>query len=144
MLCKFLFAAVAVAVYAAAAVAADGKPPAAERKEFGKLPDGTVISEYTLTNRGGAKAKIITYGATLTELFVPDKDGKFGDVVLGFDDLKGYLGKEPYFGATVGRVCNRIGKAAFTIDGKEREPGRKTTTTVQHACTAAKRRLSTR
>jgi aldose 1-epimerase len=65
------------------------------------------------------KAKVITYGAILTELHVPDKNGQFDDVVLGFDDLKGYLGAHPFFGATVGRVANRIAKGKFTLDGKE-------------------------
>jgi aldose 1-epimerase len=61
----------------------------------------------------------MTYGATLTELHVPDKDGKRGDVVLGFDSLAPYLKGVPYFGATVGRVGNRIAKGKFTLDGKE-------------------------
>ena len=64
-------------------------------------------------------ARIITYGATLTELLVPDRDGKPGDVVLGFDDLGGYLDRSPYFGATVGRVANRIAKGRFQLDGVE-------------------------
>jgi aldose 1-epimerase len=62
-------------------------------------------------------AKVMTYGATLTELDVRDRDGKLGDVVLGFDTLAGYLGKEPYFGAIVGRVGNRIAKGRFTLGG---------------------------
>ena len=62
-------------------------------------------------------AKVMTYGATLTELDTPDRNGKLGDVVLGFPTLDGYLAKEPYFGATVGRVGNRIAKGRFTLDG---------------------------
>ena len=119
MFCKVLFAAFAACVFASAASAADAKSPAVEKKEFGKTPDGVVIDEYILTNAHGMKAKVITYGAILTELDVPDRDGKMGDVVLGFDDLKGYLGGHPYFGATVGRVANRIAKGKFTLDGKE-------------------------
>src|SRR5260370_17383357 len=61
----------------------------------------------------------MTYGATLTELHVPDKDGKMGDVVLGFDNLGQYVKASPYFGATVGRVANRIARGKFTLDGKE-------------------------
>jgi aldose 1-epimerase len=97
--------------------------PAAEdnvqKTDFGKLQDGTQIEQYTLRNTSGAEAKIITYGATLTELWMPDKDGKKADIILGFDNLQGYLGDEPYFGATVGRYANRIAKGKFTLDGKE-------------------------
>jgi aldose 1-epimerase len=90
-----------------------------ETTVFGKLDDGTEIQMYTLTNSRGASAKIITYGATLTELWVPDKNGQFGDVVLGFDDLKGYLGPHPHFGGVIGRVANRIAKGKFTLDGTQ-------------------------
>jgi aldose 1-epimerase len=89
-----------------------------EKSTFGKLDDGTVIDMYTLKNATGATAKIITYGAIVTELWVPDRNGEVGDVVLGFDDLKGYLGPHPYFGGVVGRVVNRIANAKFTLDGK--------------------------
>ena len=90
-----------------------------ETSKFGTLDDGQVVELYTLKNAKGATAKVITYGATLTELWVPDRSGKLGDVVLGFDNLQGYLGKHPWFGATVGRVANRIAKGKFTLDGKE-------------------------
>jgi aldose 1-epimerase len=90
-----------------------------EATKFGSLGDGTAIDLYTLKNAKGATAKIITYGATLTELWVPDRTGKLSDVVLGFDNLQGYVGKHPWFGATVGRVANRIAKGKFTLDGKE-------------------------
>lgn len=63
-----------------------------ESSPFGTLPDGTKIEMFTLTNAHGAIAKVITYGATLTELWMPDRAGKMGDVVLGFDNLQGYLG----------------------------------------------------
>lgn len=90
-----------------------------ETSQFGNLGDGTVVDVYTLKNAKGASAKVITYGARLTELWVPDRTGKLGDVVLGFDNLEGYLGKHPWFGATVGRVANRIAKGKFRLDGKE-------------------------
>ncbi len=90
-----------------------------EKKPFGKTADGKDVDLYVLTNAKGMKAKVITYGAILTELDVPDRDGRLGDVVLGFDDLKGYLGAHPFFGATVGRVANRVAKGRFTLDGKE-------------------------
>jgi len=69
-------------------------------KEFGKTADGTPVQLYSLTNKSGAQAKIITYGGIITELHVPDKDGKLGDVVLGFDNLEGYLAGHPFFGAS--------------------------------------------
>jgi aldose 1-epimerase len=90
-----------------------------EKKPFGKTKDGTEVVLYTLTNANGMQAKVMTYGALLTELHVPDKDGKLGDVVLGFDDLDGYLKGHPYFGATVGRMANRIAGGKFTLKGKE-------------------------
>src|SRR6266567_4965132 len=90
-----------------------------EKSNFGTLEDGTVIEAFTLRNVRGAMVKVITYGGTLTELWVPDKNGKLGDVVFGFDGLKGYLGSHPYFGSTVGRYANRIAKGKFTLDGKE-------------------------
>ena len=90
-----------------------------ETTKFGTLADGTAVEMFTLRNAHGAVAKVITYGATLTELWVPDRAGKMGDVVLGFDNLQGYVGKHPWFGATVGRVANRIAKGKFTLDGHE-------------------------
>ena len=95
------------------------KADAVGKNSFGKLPDGTEIEQYTLRNAKGAIAKVVTYGATLTELWVPDKSGKNADVVLGFDKLDGYAGEHPYFGATIGRDANRIAKGKFTLDGKE-------------------------
>ena len=88
------------------------------KQAFGQTQEGTAIEAYTVTNSQGASAKFITYGATLAELHVKDRNGKPGDVVLGFDDLQGYLGSHPFFGATVGRYANRIAKGTFTLDGK--------------------------
>ncbi len=88
------------------------------KSAYGKMPDGTVIEQYTLTNSKGLVAKIITYGALMTELHVPDRQGRLGDIVLGFDNLDGYLKGHPYFGATIGRVGNRIAKGKFTLDGQ--------------------------
>jgi aldose 1-epimerase len=84
---------------------------------FGQTPDGAPIERYTLTNANGLEAAIITYGGTLTALRVPDRDGEFGDIVLGFDTLPPYLGDHPFFGALVGRFCNRIAGAQFTLNG---------------------------
>jgi aldose 1-epimerase len=82
------------------------------------MPDGRPVNLYTLTNANGAVVKITNYGAIVTELWVPDKNGTLGDIVLGFDSLSGYLGESPYFGAIVGRYGNRIAKGTFTLDGK--------------------------
>jgi aldose 1-epimerase len=90
-----------------------------EKAAFGQTADGTAIESYTIYNSQGASAKLITYGATVAELHVPDKNGKMGDVVLGFDNLEGYLGPHPHFGGAIGRYGNRIAKGNFTLDGKE-------------------------
>jgi aldose 1-epimerase len=87
-----------------------------EKSPFGEA-NGTPVDLYILTSSSGMVAKVMTYGATLQELDTPDRNGTFDDVVLGFPSLDGYLGKEPYFGATVGRVGNRIAKGSFTLNG---------------------------
>jgi aldose 1-epimerase len=85
---------------------------------FGDLPDGTKVEIYTL-EEGAIKARIMTYGARLVSLEVPDRSGKVADVVLGYDDLAGYTDNtESYFGAIVGRYGNRIAHATFSLDGK--------------------------
>jgi aldose 1-epimerase len=89
----------------------------ANREPFGKSPEGRQVDLYTLTNISGIRARIISFGAILVSLEVPDRNGNLADVTLGFDKLDGYLGVHPYFGATVGRYANRIGKAKFTLDG---------------------------
>ena len=94
------------------------QPTAVTRAEFGRLPDGKVVEVYQLENRNGLRAKVITYGALLTEMHVPDRAGQLGDVTLGFDNLPAYLAGHPYFGATVGRYANRIAKGRFTLDGR--------------------------
>ena len=89
-----------------------------DKSIFGVMPDGTKVESYTLKNANGMTAQIITYGCRIVKLLTPDKNGKFGDVVLGHDNLEGYLEKGDVFGAVVGRFANRIGGAEFTIDGK--------------------------
>lgn len=85
--------------------------------DFGETADRQAVQRYTLTNANGMMARLITYGATLTELHVPDAEGQLADVVLGFDDLASYETKSPYFGCTTGRVANRIAYGKFTLDG---------------------------
>jgi aldose 1-epimerase len=109
----------AIAALAMVSSGAEGAPKMGVKKSgFGKLEDGAGITLYTLTNSHGASAKIMTYGATLIELRVPDRNGKLGDVVLGFESLEPYEKGHPFFGSTVGRVANRIAKGQFTLDGK--------------------------
>lgn len=86
---------------------------------FGKTKEGTEVQLYTLTNESGTTVKITNYGGIVTSIVTPDKNGKAGDVVLGFDNLEGYLKEHPFFGALAGRYANRIAKGKFTLDGKE-------------------------
>lgn len=80
--------------------------------------DGKKVYLYTLTNKNGAEVKISNYGGTITSWMTPDSKGNKSSIVLGFNELKGYLAHPPYFGATVGRYGNRIAKGKFTVDGK--------------------------
>ena len=89
-----------------------------EKTLFGKLPDGREVYQFTLTNRSGAKARIISYGAAVTLLTMPDRSGRYDDVVLGYDSLQGYLDDKSFLGITAGRYGNRIGKGRFTLDDK--------------------------
>jgi aldose 1-epimerase len=86
---------------------------------FGELADGTPMSLYTLKNSNGATMKVINYGGIITALTAPDRAGKLGDIVLGYDSLEGYLTSSPYFGALIGRYGNRIAKGKFSLDGKQ-------------------------
>ena len=87
------------------------------KADFGKTSEGQAVEIYTLHNSKGAEARIMTYGGIVQSLSMPDKNGKFADVVLGFDNLQGYIDKTPYFGALIGRYGNRIGGAKFTLEG---------------------------
>jgi aldose 1-epimerase len=84
---------------------------------FGKTPEGQQVRIYRLTNTHGLKAGIMTYGAIVVSLEVPDRSGTLGDIVLGYDNLDSYVRNSPYFGAIVGRYGNRIGKGRFMLDG---------------------------
>jgi aldose 1-epimerase len=100
-------------------LAADaGSRGSLEKHDFGKTSDGTPVALYVLKN-GRMTVKVMTYGAIVTELHVPDREGKSADVVLGFDTLDGYLAEHPYFGAVIGRVANRIARGTFMLDGRE-------------------------
>jgi aldose 1-epimerase len=89
-----------------------------EKKTFGNLPDGREVSRFILDNGRGMQLEVINYGAIIKNIRVPDRKRDSDDVALGFEDLQSYLGAHPYFGAMVGRYCNRIGKAGFELEGR--------------------------
>ena len=103
----------AVAAIPASALAADYA-----RAPFGQTPDGAEVEAITLTNGHGVSATVITYGATLQSLIAPGRDGTKADIALGFADAGAYARNASYFGASVGRFANRIGKGRFALDGK--------------------------
>src|SRR5262245_9922014 len=109
------------ALAGAAAVRAEdrGKKAGVEKMSFGKMPGGTPVDLYVLTNANGMTVKITNYGGTVTEIHPPDRGGKFADVALGFDNLGDYLKNNPFFGCIVGRYANRIAGGKFTLHGKE-------------------------
>ena len=83
------------------------------------MPDSIAVKIYTLSNAHGMKAKVTEYGATLTELWVPDRSGTLANVVLGYERLDDYIAAPFFVGATLGRVANRIANGKFTLDGRE-------------------------
>ncbi|MET0264096.1 MAG: aldose epimerase family protein [Duganella sp.] len=83
---------------------------------FGQMPDGRDVTEYTLTNAAGMIVKVLDLGGVITEIHVPDRDGRLADVNCSFDDVATYLGPSHYFGALIGRYGNRIANASFTLD----------------------------
>jgi aldose 1-epimerase len=90
-----------------------------KRQVFGVLPDGRVVDLYTLVNDNGMEARITSYGGIVVSLFVPDREGRWADVVLGHENLAGYLPNNAYFGCIVGRYGNRIAGGKFVLNGKE-------------------------
>ncbi|HYN83964.1 MAG TPA: aldose epimerase family protein [Pyrinomonadaceae bacterium] len=113
------WAAAALCALVCAGAAAAQRGGGVRREDFGRTPDGRAVSLYTLTNRRGAEARVINYGGAIVSLKVPDRRGRMADVVLGFDDLAGYLAQDFYIGVLVGRYANRIGGARFTLGGVE-------------------------
>lgn len=91
---------------------------------YGTLPEGASVDLFILTNPSGLEARIMTYGATLVALRVPDRFGTAADVVLGFDDLAPYFGDHPYFGGLIGRYANRIADGRFALEGTHHELAR--------------------
>jgi aldose 1-epimerase len=90
-----------------------------EKREFGKLADGTSVDLYTLTNRSGVEVQITNYGGAVVSVKTPDRAGNMSDIVLGFDQPQGYVAGTSFFGALVGRYANRIAKGKFSLKGVE-------------------------
>jgi aldose 1-epimerase len=90
-----------------------------QKEFFGLTPDGKEVHRFVMKNANGVEVHVINYGAIITHLRTPDKNGKLEDIVLGYDKLEGYLNESPYFGAIVGRYGNRIANGKFTLDGTE-------------------------
>lgn len=88
-----------------------------QRKRFGTTAAGEEVDQITLTNNQGATVRLITFGTIVTELLVPDRQGKLGDVVLGFDNFAQYEKQNPFFGCIAGRFANRIARGKFSVDG---------------------------
>jgi aldose 1-epimerase len=89
------------------------------RQTWGRTREGDEITLFTLASRSLTAIQVISYGATLSSVRLPDRQGRVEEVTLGFDSLEGYLNPHPYFGSSIGRVANRIGKGRFTLDGRE-------------------------
>ena len=117
--CQWLLLALLVVSVASSPGQGPAKSEDTVEKTVYAAVNGVTVYQFALKNSHGALAKVIAYGATLTELWLPDRGGDLGDVVLGFDQINGYLENHPWFGATVGRVANRIAKGKFTLEGKE-------------------------
>ena len=107
-----------ISVVSVQALAARAAEPRISKQAFGTA-DGQAVELFTLTNARGAEAKIMTYGGVLVSLKIPDRQGKLADVVLGCENLEGYLKQTAFFGAIVGRYGNRIGKGKFSLNGHE-------------------------
>lgn len=86
-------------------------------REFGRMPDGRAVTEYTLDNGRGLRLSAINHGGIVTALHVPDRHGRSGNIVLGLPSLADYLGPHPHLGTIVGRYANRIAGGRFTLDG---------------------------
>lgn len=118
MLRLMLLSCLALLPSSAAAADAPVAPPPVSVRPFGRLPDGRDVHLYTLRTADGFQADISDYGGIIVRLLAPDRSGRLGDVVLGFDDLSVYVQRAQYVGALIGRVANRIAGASFPLDGQ--------------------------
>lgn len=106
------------AAVAACALSGAAEAATAKRSSFGRMPDGRDVAAVTLSNGRGVSATVIAYGATLQSVVMPDRNGKRGDVALGYDNIRDYVEKPQYFGSTVGRFANRLAAGRFRVDGQ--------------------------
>ena len=113
---KLILAGLAVATMGVVSMGAENE---GVMVQFWGTSDGKAVKLYTLTNENGMVAKVTNFGAILTELWAPDRDGEMADVVLGFEELGPYVAGHPFFGATAGRYANRIARGKFQLGGKE-------------------------
>ena len=88
-----------------------------QSRPFGRTATGHAVELFTLRNAHGIEVQLTNYGGIITSIKTPDRTGRFADIVLGYDNLSGYLANSPYFGAIVGRYANRIARGRFTLDG---------------------------
>lgn len=88
-----------------------------EREHFGEHA-GREVERFVLLNGNGARVSIVSYGATIQEVWVPGRDGELANIVLGFEDLASYVGPHPHFGSVLGRLANRLRSASFELDGQ--------------------------
>ncbi|MDQ6760582.1 MAG: galactose mutarotase [Acidobacteriota bacterium] len=110
---------VALILLATISMSAQNQSAHLKKSAFGTASDGKAVDLYVLSNAHGVEVAITNYGGTVVSVKTPDRAGHAGDIVLGFDDLKGYLQTEPYLGALVGRYANRIAKGRFHLNGNE-------------------------
>jgi aldose 1-epimerase len=118
---KTMFAILAIALAGAVIAAAQQKTetkPGLKMESFGKTADGQDVQLFTLTNKNGVEARIMNFGGIVVSLKTPDRKGELADIVLGYDNVKGYEGDTAFFGALIGRYGNRIAKGQFTLNGK--------------------------
>jgi aldose 1-epimerase len=115
----FISASFGVACLLGCASVSPTSPGQITRQSFGKTKEGTPVSLFTMHNARGAEVKISNYGGIVTSFKVPDREGRMGDVVLGYDNLDDYIKNSPFFGCLVGRYGNRIAKGKFTLNGTE-------------------------
>ncbi|MGW0337953.1 aldose epimerase family protein [Streptomyces sp. NPDC003011] len=111
-------AGVAAATVGGTAHATGGRKPV--KSPFGKLADGTKVQLWSLEN-GGTRLKVLSYGGIVQSLEIPDREGRYANVCLGFDTIEDYVADSPYFGALIGRYGNRIARGRFALDGKSHQ-----------------------
>jgi aldose 1-epimerase len=118
-LCKRLIPFTSLIFFLSCAEGEGTSSSAIQKEEFGKTADGKTVNIYTIKNANGLEIKVSEFGATLVSLKVPDRDGNIEDIILGFDNLEGYINDNTFQGVIAGRYANRIAKGKFTLNGEE-------------------------